>query len=65
VTERESNEVKLSLRSRSWVNVAQIAKGLDSGGGGHIRASGVTLNDTLNTVLEQLPPVLTAAVTAP
>ena len=64
VTERAKEQVKLSLRSRSWVNVAKVAKGLDPGGGGHVRASGVTLSDTLSGVLERLPAVLSTAATA-
>ncbi len=37
-------ECKVSLRSNEYVDVAQIAKQL--GGGGHIRAAGVAVNET-------------------
>jgi phosphoesterase RecJ-like protein len=40
LTERKG-EPKLSLRSKSWVDVNQVARGL--GGGGHARAAGATL----------------------
>jgi len=40
LTERKG-EPKLSLRSKSWVDVNQLARGL--GGGGHARAAGATL----------------------
>ena len=39
------NEIKASLRSNSYVDVSQIASLF--GGGGHIRAAGLTINDTL------------------
>ena len=39
------NECKVSLRSNEYVNVAAIAKSL--GGGGHIRAAGVTVKENL------------------
>lgn len=38
------NDCKVSLRSNDYVDVSAIAKQL--GGGGHIRAAGVTINDT-------------------
>ena len=41
-------EVKVSLRSNEYVDVATLAKEL--GGGGHLRASGVTLNGTTDEV---------------
>lgn len=40
------NEVKISLRSNSYADVSAVAASL--GGGGHIRAAGVTINDTLD-----------------
>jgi len=62
VVEREPGTVKLSLRSRTVVNVAAFAKSLDPGGGGHIRAAGVTLHQPLDVVLKMLPDRLTSAV---
>ena len=43
LTERQG-QAKLSLRSKSLIDVNQIARGL--GGGGHVRAAGATLTDT-------------------
>ena len=39
-----ADEVKASLRSNSYADVSKVAASL--GGGGHIRAAGVTVNDT-------------------
>lgn len=39
------NECKVSLRSNEYVDVSAIAKSL--GGGGHVRAAGVTINDSI------------------
>jgi len=54
------NDCKLSLRSNEYVNVAEIAKNL--GGGGHVRAAGVTLNMTKEeakkTVIEEIKKVI-------
>lgn len=52
--QKDENEVKVSLRSKSYVDVSEIAKSL--GGGGHKRASGCTIYDsvdnTINKVIE-------------
>lgn len=54
------NEVKVSLRSNACVNVAQIAANL--GGGGHIRAAGVTIFANSETaekkILDELEKVM-------
>jgi len=39
------NEIKVSFRSKNYVNVSKIAQKFS--GGGHIRAAGCTINDTL------------------
>jgi phosphoesterase RecJ-like protein len=65
VTERKSGQSKLSFRSRTTVNVARLAKSLDPGGGGHIRASGVTLKEPFAAVVARLPEVLAAAIRSP
>jgi len=53
ITEIVKGTVKVSLRSDSIVNVSEIAAKF--GGGGHIRASGITLKDKdINTVKEEL-----------
>ena len=44
--EKGNNEIKVSLRSKSFVDVSKIAKIF--GGGGHMRASGCTINDNIN-----------------
>lgn len=45
--EVESNEIKVSLRSKEYVDVAAICKTFD--GGGHIRAAGCTIYSDLAT----------------
>jgi phosphoesterase RecJ-like protein len=40
---RSENEIKVSLRSNSYVNVSRIAN--EFGGGGHVRAAGLTIFD--------------------
>jgi len=54
------NEVKVSLRSNEYADVSLIAKNL--GGGGHIRAAGVTLHmtkdDAIKTILEEIGKVM-------
>lgn len=42
-----SNEIKISLRSKSYVDVAAICRLF--GGGGHIRAAGCTINSDLDS----------------
>jgi phosphoesterase RecJ-like protein len=64
VIERDSGAVKLSLRSRSVVDVAALARSLDPGGGGHVRAAGVTLFEPLSDVLARLPGRLVDALAA-
>ena len=43
--EKSSNEIKVSLRSKSFADVSRVAKIF--GGGGHIRAAGCTINDNI------------------
>ena len=43
--EKCNNEIKVSLRSKSYANVSKIAKVFS--GGGHMRASGCTINDNI------------------
>jgi phosphoesterase RecJ-like protein len=47
--EKEPGVVKVSLRSAGKVDVSRIAQSL--GGGGHVRASGCTLNGTLEQAI--------------
>lgn len=57
---RGENEVKISLRSNEYADVSKIAQNL--GGGGHIRAAGVTLkcskDDAVKAVLEEIGKVM-------
>lgn len=54
--ELEANTYKVSLRSKGKVNVSQIAQRF--GGGGHVRAAGVTMRgtayDVVNRITEQI-----------
>ena len=62
--EKAPRRIKLSLRSRSQVDVASLARAIHAGGGGHARAAGVVLEDTLGAVLARLPGTLAAATAA-
>lgn len=62
--EQAPGQVKLSLRSRSRVDVAALARTLAPGGGGHARAAGALLHDSLDHALEVVVPRLAAAVLA-
>jgi len=64
VREAGSSTVKLSLRSRSYVNVANLARSLTTMGGGHVRAAGAKILESLDDVMEHLPAAITAAVEA-
>ena len=62
--EKPDGRVKLSLRSRAIVDVADVAAGLHPGGGGHARAAGVMLAGPLDTVWGIVPDALVAAADA-
>ena len=49
-----AGRVRLSLRSRSSVNVASIAKRIHPTGGGHSRAAGVTIEATVDFVVSMM-----------
>lgn len=55
--EKGNNEIKVSLRSKSYVDVSKVAKKF--GGGGHIRAAGCTIYDTIENAKDK---VLTEAL---
>lgn len=59
--EKDAARVKLSLRSRRWLDVAKLARALAAGGGGHPRAAGVSLSMSLPEALERLPEALEQA----
>lgn len=48
------NRIRISLRSRSEMNVAEVAQALHATGGGHRRAAGVTLNCDMDEALKRL-----------
>ncbi len=50
--QKDENEVKVSLRSKSYVDVSEIAKSL--GGGGHKRASGCTIYDSVDNAINKV-----------
>lgn len=56
--ERTNQRVKLSLRSRRYVDVSVLARVLGPDGGGHRRAAGVDLLRPMATVLADVPLVL-------
>jgi phosphoesterase RecJ-like protein len=58
--EREPRQFKLSFRSRGRVNVAQIAKSLSPGGGGHAKASGSGFNGDAQACITALLTLLEA-----
>jgi len=64
IVERDPSTVKLSLRAKGGVNVAALAKRLDSGGGGHAKAAGVVLKQSLAEALDALPAICTATIAA-
>lgn len=50
--EKEQNEIKVSLRSKAYADVSKIAKLF--GGGGHIRAAGCTIYDSIENAKQKL-----------
>ena len=52
ISERKKDEYKVSMRSNMVVDVASI--GQYFGGGGHIKASGCTIEGTADEVIERL-----------
>jgi phosphoesterase RecJ-like protein len=50
--EKKENEVKVSLRSKNYIDVNEIAKIF--GGGGHTRAAGCTINDTIENAKKKV-----------
>lgn len=54
--EKETNVIRASLRSKDKIDVCAIAKAF--GGGGHIRASGCTIEGTMQQAKEKLLSVI-------
>lgn len=59
--ELSQNEIKVSMRAKSYANVAVIAS--EFGGGGHIRAAGCTLNMTADEALKTMIKAVEEALT--
>lgn len=59
--ETKTGAYKASLRSAGHVDVAAICQSF--GGGGHVRAAGCTLDQSLNTCIEQLVSEIRKALT--
>ena len=53
VKEKSSNEIKISLRSKNYVDVSKVAKVFN--GGGHVRAAGLTIfNETIENAIKMV-----------
>ncbi|EPR08235.1 DHH family phosphoesterase [Ruminiclostridium papyrosolvens] len=52
IKEKSSNEIRVNLRSKAYVDVSEIAAAF--GGGGHKRAAGCTIKGSISDVKEQL-----------
>lgn len=50
--ETANNEYKVSMRSKNYIDVACIA--VHFGGGGHVRAAGVTMQGTVNDIINNI-----------
>ncbi|MGL4911668.1 MAG: DHH family phosphoesterase [Romboutsia sp.] len=50
--EKKENEVKVSLRSKNYVDVSQIAQQFN--GGGHVRAAGCTIYDSVENAKQKV-----------
>ena len=50
--EKKDNEIKVSLRSKSYVDVSKIAQSFS--GGGHIKAAGCTIYDTIENTKKKI-----------
>ncbi len=60
IKEMENGRTKVSLRSRNGINVSEIAARF--GGGGHLNASGCTLELSLEKAQEMIVKVLCEAI---
>ncbi len=60
LSEAPQGKIRVSLRSKNFVNVSAIAAGF--GGGGHEKAAGFRMSGTLESVRERMLPALLEAV---
>jgi phosphoesterase RecJ-like protein len=58
LSERKDSRTKISFRSRGAVDVAALAKSLHPGGGGHAKAAGVMVDETLEEICARLPALV-------
>ena len=63
LSEAPEGKIRISLRSRNYVNVSNIAQSF--GGGGHEKAAGFRMHGTLESVRERILPALLEAVHVP
>ncbi len=59
LSETDNDRIRVSLRSKRYVNVSEIAARL--GGGGHERAAGFRMQGNLESVRERVVPILVDA----
>lgn len=62
LVERGPRCVKLSFRSRGVVDVARVARTMDPSGGGHQKAAGVTVDESLGRVSKRVTTVVVGAL---
>ena len=65
IVERGPELVKLSLRSRGQVDVSAVARALHTSGGGHAKAAGVILRESLADVVGRVPRAIELAFGEP
>ncbi len=58
--EKKENEVKVSLRSKNYVDVSKIAQSFN--GGGHIRAAGLTIYSSIEDAKKKIVEAVVKAV---
>lgn len=54
--ELDTGEIKISMRSRQIVDVSEVC--LHFGGGGHVRAAGCKSNESFDSILEKMLPLV-------
>ena len=58
--EKKENEVKVSLRSKNYVDVSKLAQSFN--GGGHIRAAGCTIYSSIEDAKKKIVEAVVKAV---
>ncbi len=62
LVEKAAELTKLSFRSRGRVDVARLAKELNPGGGGHAKAAGVVVAQSIQDLKKRLPGLIAVAL---